>query len=117
MIVYVCPPMDHNWENLKSVTEYAQELGARDAAIIAQDGEKGLLYFNDTVGDFLKEWEKAKTAAYEHGWEGDFRQGPGIFWLPDETGFIYGFVFKQDNNGTTYVISPKRLHWIEEFAD
>lgn len=116
MIVYVCSPIDNNWGNLKSVMEYARELGARDAAIIAEHGEKGLLSFDDSVGEFLKDWEEAKSAAYEHGWEGDFRQGPSVFWLPDETGFIYGFVFKQDNNGTTYVISPMVLPWVEKFA-
>ncbi len=116
MIVYVCSPIDHNWENLKSVAEYAQELGARDAAVIAERGEKGLLYYDSTVNDFLRDWNEAKSLAHEHGWEGDFRQGPSIFWLPDETGFIYGFVFKQDNNGTTFIISPRQLPWVEKFS-
>lgn len=116
MIVYVCSPIDNNWESLQSVSQYAQELGARDAAVIAEHGEKGLLSFDYTVNDFLKDWEEAKSSAYEHGWEGDCRQGPSIFWLPDETGFSYGFVFKQDNNGTTFIVSPKRLPWIERIC-
>ena len=49
---------------------------------------------------------------YRSGWEGDVRDGTGIyvFAVPgEESDTEVGFVFKQDNNGTTFVISPVEL--------
>lgn len=45
-----------------------------------------------------------------------FRVGPYIFWVPNETGFAYAFAFKQDNSGTTFIVSPVELQWVEDFA-
>jgi hypothetical protein len=33
-------------------------------------------------------------------------------WLPYDTEFAYGFVWKQDNNGTTFVASPVPMPWL-----
>jgi hypothetical protein len=39
---------------------------------------------------------------------------PVVFWVPVEDSFRYGFVFKQDNNGSTFVVSPVPMPWYED---
>jgi len=63
---------------------------------------------------FASEWSQAKELAEKKGWEGDFSHEPAVFWIPlQDTDFAYGFVFKQANSGTTFVVSPKPLPWLE----
>lgn len=116
VIVYVCPPMDHNWGHLQTVEQVAAELAAAEARLRFQAGHKDE-YPEFSVDEFLTNWEEAKQKAGEHGWEGDFRVEPRVFWLPNQTGFDYAFAFKQDNNGTTFIVTPVRLHWVEKYTD
>ena len=111
MYTYHIAPIDFGWENLKTVAETASRLGALKAEGRAVAGEHG--YAELDVDDFLSDWEAAKNLADGEGWEGDFRQGPVVFWVPHEDGFKYGFAFKQDNNGSTFVVSPVRMPWFE----
>lgn len=64
---------------------------------------------------FLANWEQAKGAASDIGWDGDFRGDPVVVWLPGSPGddFVHGFAFKQDNNGTAFKISPVPLRHLE----
>ncbi len=104
---YEISPIDIGWRSLNSVWDTAQQLGARSALTQAKadgDGEEGT-----TSSYFLEAWKSAKDAAGEAGWEGDFRNDPCVFWIPNDTEFSFGFVVKQDNNGTTYVMSPVAL--------
>ena len=104
---YETSPIDMGWENLKTVQETITDLVER---------MKGSDRKNDIdpsdLNSFLRSWEGAKNAAAEKGWEGDFRHEPCVFWVPAETEFSYGFVFKQDSNGTTYVVSPVEMAWL-----
>lgn len=103
-IVYALGPIDHDWDMLKTVRETVAEIARHDDELTPPhdlDSER--------VQSFLQSWESAKKAARASGWEGDFRHAPCVFWLPSETDFVHGFVFKQDNNGTTFVVSPQEL--------
>jgi hypothetical protein len=96
---YTLSPIDIGWENLKTVKET-------------------LLFLFDTCSPFFdkfaSEWDHAKTLAKENGWDGDFRTDPAVFWIPtQELEFAYGFVFKQNNNGDTFIVSPRPLPWLE----
>ena len=103
-IVYSVGPIDHGWENLKTVRQTLSEImNSEDDFLEKYDIP------TESIDSFLKRWESAKEAARRHGWEGDFRHEPYVFWLPSEVDFVYGFVFKQDNNGTTFVVSPQQL--------
>ena len=64
---------------------------------------------------FLENFDSARKLARVRGWEGDYRAGnePRVFWLPAESEFLYGFVWKQDNNGTIFVVSPRPLPWLD----
>lgn len=111
-IVYELGPIDWGWENLKTVAQTLAQIAKSPAADI--DYSKDV----DTEGvrSFLDSWESAKQAALNTGWEGDFRHEPCVFWLPGEMNFVHGFVFKQDNNGTTYVVSPQELPAVAQLA-
>lgn len=107
--VYETFPIDFDWGHLPSVDDVAQKLGGIEAIMRAAGDEN---YIEGTSLDsFLDAWENAKAAARDHGWEGDFRAGPVVMWIPEKErgGFRPGFVFKQDNNGSTFVISPVEL--------
>lgn len=106
--VYCIPPIDFGWKHLKTIQEALSSLAT--AEYEEQQGEID----SREIREFIDKWEAAKEAAKNKGWEGDFRHEPCVFWLPFDTGFIYGFVFKQDNNGTTFVISPEPLPWLED---
>lgn len=103
-IVYAIGPIDHDWHMLKTVRETAAQIAGHGYESIEDFDLAG-----GAIRSFLASWESAKQAARHHGWEGDFRHEPHVFWLPSEIDFVHGFVFKQDNNGTTFVVSPQEL--------
>lgn len=105
---YVLGPIDFNWGQLKTVEETAIQL-AKEDTLDALHPEIPSVGEEPTCRHFLARWREAQDEARNHHWEGDFRQDPVVFWLPGETGFEYGFAFKQDNNGTTFVMSPVPL--------
>lgn len=109
---YSIPPIDFGWQHLKSVSETLSDLSQADYEVAVQGDID-----NQTVREFLEGWESAKEAAAEVGWEGDFRGHPCVFWLPSEYDCEFGFVFKQDNNGTSFVISPKPLPHLEQLHE
>lgn len=54
----------------------------------------------------------------ESSWEGDVRGNEiYIFSLPDPDNcdVLRGVIWKQDNNGTTFICSPVKLPWLEEY--
>lgn len=114
--MYELGPIDHNWEYLPKVADVAKTLGGSEAQMMALHGETGEAGIS--LNNFLSAWESAKTAASCHGWEGDFRGAPVVMWLPvwDTYEFSFGFVLKQDNNGTTLVVSPVPLPHLAEQA-
>lgn len=101
--VYEISPIDINWEFLRTVEETAAILAKR----YAREQVTGVEFGADPdFSGFIATWKSAQDAAAAAGWEGDFRCDPVVFWLPCDTEFDFGFVIKQDNNGTTYVVSP-----------
>jgi hypothetical protein len=105
---YEVSPIDIGWENLKTVCETAAVLLERSVgATQANDID------DSDLQAFLRSWESAKVAASQSGWERDFRNQPVVMWIPNDTEFNFGFVLKQDNNGTTYVVSPVEMPWLE----
>ncbi len=73
---------------------------------------------DDIFSNVLRNLDIAKTIFREHScWEGDIVAGPFIFAIPDPDNveMRYGFVWKQENNGATYITSPLELVWIEEY--
>lgn len=116
--VYECPPIDFNWHMLPTAKSVAAQLASREAEAAIQYGKGLTLAEGYLDADYFVElWESAKAAATEADWEGDFRQEPHVLWLPfpEDADFRVGFVFKQDNNGTTFVISPIQLPHLRSY--
>ncbi len=107
-IAYYINPIDFGWENLKPVHE--------TVGVLAQEESYNNDINSKAIKSFIRNWKLAKEKAKNSGWEGDFREPPKVFWLPSETEFVYGFVFKQENNGDTIVVSPYQLPWLEKIA-
>ena len=108
--IYDIAPIDFGWENLKTVRE--------TASVFLERGSLSSSRINDIdtsdLEDFLRYWKSAKDAASTKGWEGDFRNEPVVMWIPNDSEFKCGFAFKQDSNGTTFVISPVEMPWLED---
>lgn len=102
MIAYELPPIDFGWDFLLTVDETAAKLQRAEDVIGVTTLEYG-------TRELAADWTHAKDLATEAGWDGDFRHPPVVFWVPCDTEFRPGFVFKQDDNGTTYVVSPTPL--------
>ena len=96
--VYCFRSIDSGWAYLLTVAEVAERLEG------------------DDQGVFLSDWEAAKDEAEQRNWEVDLQQTPRVFFLPSQPEFLYGFVFKEDN-GLTFVLSPKPLGYLEGPAD
>ena len=78
------------------------------------DKDDPLLLPSTIMFDFAE----ACVLASKVGWEGDFRDDPEIFWIPDphSGNWMYGFAWKQNNNGTCFIASPVDLPHLKEFA-
>jgi len=109
--VYALPAIDFGWGHVKTVKETLVAIAGSQEEL---DHPDGLDTANAKV--FLDAWESAKAAALGNGWEGDFRHEPSVFWLPSEGYFDYAFVFKQENDGATFVVSPHALPWLAQLA-
>jgi hypothetical protein len=113
---YAVDPIDYEWDLLPTVKDVACKLAER---LVVEREQVGFTY--PRLADFIEDFRHAQRLAKETGyWEGDYRPGfePRVIWLPDPDlcRFAYGFVWKQSNNGTTFVISPQPLEWLDGHA-
>lgn len=107
MFVYAITPIDFGWEYCPTVSEFAGQI-ARLEFGKSGFGEKG------NFNRFVKDFEEAKELAKKRGWEGHFRAEARVFQIPVEGSFEYGFAWKQDNNGDTFIISPIELSHLRD---
>lgn len=57
--------------------------------------------------------DRALDLGRDLGWEGDFREGPFVSGLPsNDNDAPVVIAWKQDNNGSTFVVSPLELPWL-----
>ena len=105
--------IDHLWELARTVDQFFKN------SIDLYPPKSNFDEFQSMLSVATAKWKYAQQLANELGWEGDFVGEPRIFCLPDPRGMTldYGFVFKQYNNGMTYVISPIYLDYIAEFEN
>jgi len=109
---YTISPIDFLWELLPTVEDVAALLAKGEAADLVSGRDRS--WFN--FGEFRSDFQQAQLLAQKKGWEGAYQEGsePRVFWLPDEDSFSYAFVWKQRNNGDTFVISPRPLGWLND---
>ena len=110
MFEYALDSVDH-FEGCLSLSDYLDQM--REAA-----ARQGGSY--DAGRAILPLAMALASPSLRRVWGGDIRTGETIyvFALPpsgQECGMDVGFVWKQDNNGTTFVLSPRRLPWLDEY--
>jgi len=107
---YRIEPLDFGWDFLTSVKEHLKD-------IVASIYSKAPLDTETPINDFLRAYRSATETAKLIGWEGDFRNDPCVTFVPDGDygfgGLARIFIFKQDNNGDTFVLSEVRLNYLE----
>jgi hypothetical protein len=90
-------------QELRNALKFASPIPGRDAYANA-----------DTFSRYVNDWNDAAQKVLQAGYGDDPEKMCGsVFWVPGEAEFIYGFVFKETNNGTTYVVSPVPLPYLE----
>ena len=104
---YEICPIDEKWEFLQTLEQTRIALASKKPDAFAPEDDDRLLRFET-------DWKNAKAKARKLNWEGDVRGCVRVFWLPDEFELTYGFVWKQSNNGTTFVVSPKPLPHLQD---
>lgn len=104
--------IDHNWEYLTPLDTFFRNI--LDKGLSSPQN-----YTNEELMSATRKWHYAKKLADKIGWEGDFARGPYVFFLPNPKGFCieYGFMFKQYNNGRTFIISPFELEYMDQDED
>jgi hypothetical protein len=108
--VYRVMPIDFGWFLAPTVKEFYEKLvNVSDDSMKIDNGCYDLR-------DFLNDWEEAQKRAADLGWEGDFREEPRVMILPDETQFSYAFIIKQEHRGSTYVVTPEEMPWLNEIS-
>lgn len=109
--VYALPPLDFGWEDLIPIDRYLERLQAEEEAVSNQGWQRKGPTQVEQFNQFL---ENGKAAARRVGWEGDFRDDPHVGFLPRYDSLLPYVVWKQDNNGTTFVVSPVPLPYLED---
>ena len=115
---YEIQPIDFGWDYLPTVEEIVSKCASESAraALSRCDNDDFSIYSKADIDTevFIKDFHAAQEMATKLRWEGDFSHSARVLWLPDENTFVYRFVWKQANNGTTYVVSPHPLPWLRE---
>lgn len=107
MEMYIVEPIDFGWERLRTVAETIADMSKDKSNSIDE-------YRYDELLKFITLWQVSLVFIKDKHWEGDFRDEPRVFWIPHDNKFLYGFVFKQENDGLTFIISPEPMPWIVE---
>lgn len=110
MFLYTVAPIDVGWELLQEFPDSIQK--KLNLAI-----DEGLVDIAIKETDkMLATFHRCLEVARKHGWEGDFKSyaKPRLlcFPNPDNGNIQYGFMWKQGNNGTTFIASPFKLEYL-----
>lgn len=103
MFIYETPPQDI----FSGMKKFSDEVRHGKEASLITDLLKGYMY----CAYYLL---KAKGCS----WEGDIRDDDIYFFSipdPDNARELFGYVWKQDNNGTTFICSPIQIKWLDAY--
>lgn len=109
---YAIMPIDYGWDNLETIGSVAAKFAKQDALLAVAEDK----YEPRKLSSFWEALKRSYELARSAGWEGDFRStdGPRVFFVPGiDNDMEFGFVWKQDNNGTTFVVSPYEFPWLD----
>jgi len=101
MYLYACGPLDC-WPAMMTLAEALALAGSED---VCTPTEPIAL-----LGEALH------TAASQGHWDGDFSVEPRFCPIPGgDVCMDWGVIWKQSNNGTTFVYSPHELPWLAQW--
>ena len=100
MYGYTIPPIDF-FDGCIGLEDYIKSYDGCDT------GEFGMYQKNERINDIITKLIIGMSS-FEY-WEGDIRGKIEVFSVPAEGMTEIGFILKQDNNGTTFIISPVPL--------
>ena len=106
---YTILPLDFGWRTLPTAEEY-RALLLKDFSHESSQGAAAIQDFNM----FFDACFEGTTGAVP--WEGDFREEPRVIVLPGEVEPLLAIIWKQDNNGTTFVASQVRMPWLDQIS-
>lgn len=113
---YRISPIDFGFRYLRRLEEFRDLARLEDLAQYEGLGQyQGFTstFSRATLERFDLNFEAAKRMAADLLWEGDFREGPFVMPVLVELEVGYAFVWKQENNGSTFVISPVPLPYLD----
>ena len=74
-------------------------------------------YDYEELRDFLKNYAEALQAAEEIGYDKYYpRQEPRVTWIPNNISLTPVFMFKNDNNGQTFIVSSEDLPYLDKYT-
>lgn len=115
--VYVMPPIDFGWEFCQSLP-WLLKRETNDLSISMDWTGKGcssdyLDSWND-IAVLIKKANSLIILAGKYGFDGNLVENPVLIPIPGECTFDFAFAFKQENNGTTFIVSPVAMHWLHD---
>jgi hypothetical protein len=117
--MYVYRDMFDFFDGLQTVEEYCGNISSAikvSADKVFDSGKDNNKIDIQKICEILNSLEKAMYAARKEYWEGDIKQGPFILPIPDSyhSEMVLGFIWKQGENGSTFICSPIPLPWLEK---
>lgn len=110
MFYYETPPIDY-FAGMVTFDEFCAQIRKEQKSSL--NG-----YVDHYIDDMKKSLEMTKKYFYVSScWEGDIMEGPYVFTLPDPdfSSSKEGFVWKQRNNGSSFIASPCPIQWLEAY--
>jgi len=110
LYAYQIDPVDTGWEYFITVKDLINKL-YEEFKRDADNRFNHHAWFSDgfisQIDEIIKNYNLSLTAAKKVGWEGDMRGEPVIVPIVNEVDCYYGFMWKQDSKGVTYVVLPQ----------
>jgi len=101
LFVYETIPLDEGWDHLELAKDCIKRM---ETSSLTDNREKVERLKNDLSFS-------VEIAKCDLDFDGVFREEPRVFWIPENGIYLAcGFVWKADDNGTTYVASPVPLN-------
>lgn len=118
--VYVLLPVDIGWGLFKTVSEVidticdaVKQRAKNDVVLAVEPGRPWEVDLNNFVVAYYQSVRAVESTGW---WEGDMRHEAVVVPLVREVECEYGFMWKQDNNGTTFVVTPEPIPQYAKFA-
>lgn len=118
--IYETNPVDF-WDGLPTLQEYATRKAVTEMVGLGSYPYSHV-HLDKRLNSVVALCEEAHKAARENpgcNWGGDIKAGPFVLLLPEGSDpdlQVIGFVWKQANNGTTFIVSQVPFPHLDKYA-